>query len=46
LYNLENDLSEKNNVAAMYQGIAKQSDAMITEAHKPDKKWPLLPNEF
>ena len=46
LYNLAIDPSEKDNVAAMYPGIAKQLDDMIKQAHKPDKKWPLLPGEF
>jgi arylsulfatase A len=46
LYNLETDPSEKNNVAAKYPVIAKQLDDMIKQSHKPDKKWPLLPDEF
>ncbi|MEO5591885.1 MAG: arylsulfatase [Chitinophagaceae bacterium] len=46
LYNLSNDPSEKNNIAADYPAIAQQLDAMIKQAHQPNKKWPLLPNEF
>ena len=46
LYNLVNDPSEKNNVAAQYPAIAKQLNEMILQAHTPNKKWPLLPNEF
>jgi len=46
LYNLVNDPSEKNNVAAQYPAIARQLNEMILQAHTPNKKWPLLPNEF
>ena len=46
LYNLTADPSEKNNVADKYPAIAKQLDAMIMQAHTPNRKWPLLPNEF
>jgi len=46
LYNLVNDPSEKNNVAAQYPAIAKQLNEMILQAHTANKKWPLLPHEF
>jgi len=46
LYNLVSDPSEKNNVAAQYPAIAKRLNEMILQAHTPNKKWPLLPNEF
>jgi len=46
LYNLATDPSEKNNVASKYPVIAKQLDIMIKKSHRPDKNWPLLPNEF
>jgi len=45
LYDLGSDPSEKNNVAIKYPAIAKQLDAMIMQAHSPNKKWPLLPGE-
>lgn len=46
LYNLAIDPSEQNNVAAKYPAIAKQLNGFMKEAHKPDKNWPLLPDEL
>jgi len=45
LYNLANDPSEKNNVAEKFPAITRKLDAMIQQAHTPNKKWPLLPGE-
>lgn len=45
LYDLENDPSEANNIAATYSQIVKQMASFITLAHLQNKDWPLLPSE-
>jgi arylsulfatase A-like enzyme len=46
LYDLENDPSEKNDLAEKFPGIVKKLNAMIKAAHLPNKDWPLLPGEL
>ncbi|MEO6499105.1 MAG: arylsulfatase [Mucilaginibacter sp.] len=46
LYDLSADPAEKNNVAAKYPAVVKKMDAIIRQAHQPNKEWPLLPAEF
>jgi arylsulfatase A-like enzyme len=45
LYNLKDDPSEQNNVAAKNVIIVKQMEAMMKEAYVPNKDWPLLAGE-
>lgn len=45
LYNLDTDPSEQNNIAAKHPEIVTRLSAMIKQAHKPNKDWPLLPDE-
>ena len=45
LYDLKNDPQEKNNVAAKYPAIVKQMEAIMKEAYRPNKDWPLFPGE-
>jgi len=46
LYDLDKDLSEKNNVAAEHPDIVKKIAAFMQHAHRADKNWPLLPDEM
>jgi len=45
LYDLDNDPSEKNDIAAKNPAIVKRMEAMIRLAHTPNPDWPLLPEE-
>jgi arylsulfatase A len=45
LYNLDHDPVEENNVADKHPDIVKQIEAIMQEAHVPDRNWPLLPSE-
>jgi len=45
LYDLSQDLAEKNNVAAQHPDIIKKIMSMMREAHAPDKNWPLFASE-
>ena len=45
LYNLNIDLHEKNNVASQHPEIVKEIEAIMKEAHVPNKDWPLLKDE-
>jgi arylsulfatase A-like enzyme len=45
LYNLDNDPSEKNNVADQNPVIIKKMEKMIKSAHSSNSDWPLLPEE-
>lgn len=46
LYNLKNDPSETNNLAAKYPVIVKRMEEMIKEAHVESVDWPLLYSEI
>ncbi|MFM2327015.1 MAG: hypothetical protein RIR31_1217, partial [Bacteroidota bacterium] len=46
LYDLENDPSEKNDIAAKFAGVVKKMMAMMKKAHVANKDWPLLPEEL
>lgn len=41
LYNLKNDLAEKNNVAAEYSHLTKIAEKYFEEAHVESKHWPM-----
>ena len=45
LYDLSQDLAEKNNVAAQHPDIVKKIVLLMREAHIPDKNWPLFASE-
>jgi len=45
LFNINNDPDEKNNIAALHPDIVQKMAAFMTQAHKPDKNWPLLAGE-
>ncbi len=45
LYDLENDPSEKNNMADKFAEVVKKMKAMMKKAHVSNKDWPLLPEE-
>jgi arylsulfatase A-like enzyme len=45
LYDLSQDVSEKNNVAAQHPDIVKKMLSLMREAHVPDKNWPLFASE-
>jgi arylsulfatase A len=45
LYDLDKDLSEKNNTAAEHPDIVQKIAAILQQAHVPDANWPLLPGE-
>jgi len=45
LYDLINDIEEKNNVAAQHPDVIKGFTTLMRSAHTPDKNWPLLPGE-
>ncbi len=42
LYDLSIDKAEKNNLAAQHPDIVQQMEAIMLQAHVPDKNWPLL----
>ncbi|MEY2917795.1 MAG: hypothetical protein RIS73_1509, partial [Bacteroidota bacterium] len=46
LYNLQDDPSEKNNVAIKFPDMVKKLDAMLHKAHASNKDWPLLQEEL
>ncbi len=46
LYNLADDLSEKNNIAGQHPEIVAEMDSLMKKAHVPDPNWPLHPDEF
>jgi arylsulfatase A len=46
LYNLQDDPSEKDNVAIKFPDMVKKLDAMLHNAHVSNKDWPLLPEEL
>lgn len=46
LYNLDNDPSEKENVADKHPEIVKKMEDLMAEAHVQNDDWPLLPGEF
>ncbi len=46
LYDLDKDPLEKSNIAAGHPDIVKKIAAFMQEAHRPDKNWPLLPEEM
>ncbi len=41
LYNLENDLSEKNNIATDHPEIVKQLEKFLADAHEDSENYPL-----
>jgi arylsulfatase A-like enzyme len=41
LYNLKNDIGEKNNVAARHPGIVAKIEAYMKAARTPSEHWPL-----
>ncbi len=41
LYNLENDLSEKNDIAADYPEIVEQIETFMADAHEDSENYPL-----
>jgi len=41
LYNLKNDIGEKNNVAVRHPGIVAKIEACMKAAHTPSENWPL-----
>ena len=43
LYNLTNDLGEKNNVAAQHPDLVAQAEKYFKEAHVESKDWPMKP---
>jgi arylsulfatase A len=45
LYDLDNDPSEKNDIAVKNPAIVKKMEAMIKSAHTANPDWPLLPEE-
>jgi arylsulfatase len=45
LYNLKDDIGEKNNVAAEHEDVVARLARYAKEAHTPSKVFPLLPNE-
>jgi len=45
LYDLSQDVVEKNNVAAQHPDIVKKMRSLMREAHVTDKNWPLFANE-
>jgi arylsulfatase A-like enzyme len=45
LYDLEKDPGETTNLAPQHPDIAKIIKTYMTEAHQPNKDWPLLYNE-
>jgi len=46
LYDLNKDPSEKNNIAPEHPDIVKKMTAILQQAHRADKNWPLLPDEM
>ncbi len=42
LYNLEEDISEQNNVATQYPDIVEEMDRIMREAHVPSELFPLF----
>ncbi len=45
LYDLSNDLSERNNLAARYPDVVKKMEAMLASARTDDSEWPVLTPE-
>ena len=45
LYDLSNDPGEKDNVAAQHPDIVQHIRTIMTEAHRPNKDWPLTAGE-
>jgi arylsulfatase A len=45
LYDLETDPGEHNNLAAQHPDIVQHIKTIMTQAHRPDKDWPLLAAE-
>lgn len=45
LYDLEKDPGEQHDVASRHPDIVRLIKAFMKEAHRPNKDWPLLPNE-
>jgi arylsulfatase A len=45
LYDIEADPGEQHDLALQYPDIVKQLEALIQQAHTPNKDWPLLPSE-
>lgn len=41
LYNLDRDISEKNNVASQHPQLVEKAKKLMEKARTPDKKWPL-----
>ncbi|HWB90595.1 MAG TPA: arylsulfatase [Puia sp.] len=46
LYDLEKDPGEKNNIAAQHPDIVQHIKMIMTQAHHPNKDWPLLASEL
>ena len=46
LYDLENDPKEQTDVAAQHPDIAQHIKTIMTQAHQPNKDWPLLASEL
>lgn len=44
LYNLEEDISETNNVADDHPEIVQEMEKILVEAREPDPNWVLFPN--
>jgi arylsulfatase A len=45
LFNIENDLSEQNNLAIQYPEVVKAIHQKMDEAHTPSERFPLLKEE-
>lgn len=45
LYNLEEDISEENNLAGQYPEVVAQMKAIMEEEHVPSERFPLLKEE-
>jgi hypothetical protein len=45
LYDLSIDPGEKNNIASGHADIVSRIAAIMKDAHRPNKDWPLLAGE-
>ena len=45
LYNLAEDIGERNDVIGRYPEVAECLKTLMRSAHTPDSNWPLLPGE-